>query len=82
MVEIDLHEAKANDMVVYFDNGKVTHAATLGDKGMFRSKWGGNEVHEHRLWEVPASYGNVVRSFRRPPSEAVFSRVGVTKGSR
>ena len=82
LVEIDLHEAKANDMVVYFDNGKVTHAATLGDKGMFRSKWGGNEVHEHRLWEVPASYGNVVRSFRRPPSEAVFSRVGVTKGSR
>jgi hypothetical protein len=53
LVEIDLHEAKANDMVVYFDNGKVTHAATLGDKGMFRSKWGGNEVHEHRLWEVP-----------------------------
>jgi hypothetical protein len=43
LVEIDLHEAKANDMVVYFDNGKVTHAATLGDKGMFRSKWGGNE---------------------------------------
>jgi hypothetical protein len=82
LVEIDPHEAKANDMVVYFDNGKVTHAAALSDKGVFRSKWGGNEVHAHGLWEVPASYGNVVRYFRRPASEAVFRRLDMTRGSR
>jgi hypothetical protein len=39
-------------MVVYFDNGKVTHAAALGDKGALRSKWGGNEVHAHGLWDA------------------------------
>jgi hypothetical protein len=74
LVEIDSNYAKANDMVVYFDDGRVTHAAVVGDKGAVRSKWGANEVHEHAVWDVPTSYGDVVRYFRRPAPETVLRR--------
>jgi hypothetical protein len=52
----------------------VTHAAVVGDKGAVRSKWGANEVHEHAVWDVPTSYGDVVRYFRRPAPETVLRR--------
>jgi hypothetical protein len=73
LVEIDSHEVKANDMVLYFHGRKVTHAATLDDTGALRSKWGRNEVYEHGLWEVPASYGKCARYFRRPAPADVFN---------
>jgi hypothetical protein len=81
LVEIDPNYTKANDMVVYFDNGRVTHAAVVGDMGAVRSKWGANEVHEHAVWDVPASYGDVVRYFRRPAPETVLRRFPCQKRS-
>jgi hypothetical protein len=75
LVETDPKHLHANDMVVYYDNGTVTHAGVVRDKCLVRSKWGANEVHEHAVWDVPASYGDVVRYFRRPAPEAVLRRL-------
>jgi len=74
LAETDPNYASANDIVVYFDNGRVTHAGVVGDKGLVRSKWGANEVHERAVWDVPATYGDVVRYFRKPALETVLHR--------
>jgi hypothetical protein len=68
-------EAQIGDVAVYFNTKNVTHAAVVGEDGVFRSKWGGNEVHAHGLWEVPAEYGNRVRYYRAPVAEAVLARI-------
>jgi hypothetical protein len=65
----------AGDVAVYYHYGQPTHAAlvvSVDDAIWFQSKWGGNEVHRHGLWEVPAMYGDVVRFFRQPkPSDTL-----------
>jgi hypothetical protein len=40
-----------------------------------RSKWGGNEVHRHKLWEVPACHGDHVRFLRAPGPQGVLARL-------
>jgi hypothetical protein len=73
--EIQPGDAGTDDIVAYFYRGQLAHFARFGSAGLLRSKWGGNEVHEHRMWEVPADYGNKVRYFRRPEAEAILAQL-------
>jgi hypothetical protein len=44
-------------VVLYFADGVLRHAGIVEDASTLqtiRSKWGGNEVHRHKLWEDPA----------------------------
>jgi hypothetical protein len=75
LAEIQPGEAGPDDIVAYFYRGQLVHFAQFGSAGMLRSKWGANEVHEHRMWEVPADYGNQVRYFRGPKAEAILAQL-------
>jgi hypothetical protein len=72
-------EARQGDVAVYFHKENVTHAAVVGDDEMFRSKWGGNEVHAHGLWEVPAHYGDRICYYTAPKADAVLVRIPTPK---
>ena len=58
--EISAAEAAPGDVLLYFHKEAVTHAAVVGENQTCRSKWGGNEVHQHGLWEVPAQYTHTI----------------------
>jgi len=56
-----------DDVVLYSDNGNVRHGGIVMPlEGMFRSKWGPAEVHEHAMWEVPLSYGETAVIYHAP----------------
>jgi hypothetical protein len=47
------------NIVIYFKDGRPTHSARVLEKdGLLISKWGGDEIIEHGLWEVPTIYGD------------------------
>jgi hypothetical protein len=73
--EIDAAEATSGDVLLYFHEEAVTHAAVVGENQTCRSKWGGNEVHQHGLWEVPAQYGDQVRCYRAPDPSTILMRL-------
>jgi hypothetical protein len=69
LVERSGQEPRAGDVAVYCRDGRPTHAASVGSVGkivFLNSKWGGNEVRGHGLWEAPAMYGDAVRFFVQP----------------
>ena len=53
------------------DGTRVASAPDL----IIQSKWGGNEVHEHPVWEIPLEHGDQVRFFKRPKSEWILDRL-------
>lgn len=56
---IDGQSYGPDHIVIYFKDGKPTHSARVVEKdGLLVSKWGGNELIEHALWEVPTYYGD------------------------
>lgn len=65
--EISQNEARPGDVVIYFDDEEMPeHAGRIvADGKRIKSKWGGGGLLlEHRLYEVPESYGEVVRFYR------------------
>lgn len=64
LTEIAAAEARPEDVVIYLHQGKVAHAVVVKGHDVYHSKWSGNEVHAHGLWEVSASYGDQVRYYR------------------
>ena len=59
----------------YFAGDQLRHAGIVENDSAeptIRSKWGGNEVHRHKLWEVPACHGDRVRFFRAPDPQALL----------
>ncbi len=52
-------------LVLYFDDDRVTHLGTI-QGGMVQSKWGSAHTWEHRVFEVPISFGSTVRYYQRP----------------
>lgn len=85
LAEVALLDVEEGDIVVYFDKDGVTHAAKIVSPAtpmMLQSKWGGNEIHQHALWEVPASYGDCVRIFRQSDRSATLSRIEALGESR
>lgn len=78
LIKVGENEARPGDVVTYFDDlGVPQHAGKIAsDDQLINSKWGGGPLLEHRLWEVPESYGKAVRFFRAIPAdkaEQVFS---------
>ncbi len=56
-------EARAGDLVFYFDDGRFRHAGMLTAGGRVVSKWGTGQLYEHGLYEVPDNYGDDLRYF-------------------
>lgn len=84
MVEITQQEAQPNDIVAYFSEGVLKHAARISNISavpFLRSKWGPGELHAHGLEEVPWTYGEQMRFFRSPDPEIVLDRLYAAEGS-
>ena len=58
---------RVGDLIVYFSGQSVTHSGIVGDQ-LVRSKWGSAHTWDHRIFEVPTSFGSTVRYFKRVPS--------------
>jgi hypothetical protein len=73
-VVLDLYK----DMVLYIgEDDAIKHAGRLSsDGGSIISKWCPGEIHEHHLWEVPASYGSQVQYSAIPTTDSVFEFLG------
>jgi len=70
--EIDsTQKPEAGDIVLYFAQGKIQHAAIIVADDRLQSKWGTCELYQHALWEVPASYGDQVRHFKAPATDHI-----------
>lgn len=61
--EIASSETQKGDLIVYFDDGKPTHAGLVAGQGRVRSKWGRGLLVEHELFEAPAIYGYEIKYF-------------------
>ena len=69
--------ARHDDVVLYFHDGQVKHAGVITNApGRIRSKWGQAEVHEHDLWEVPLSYGNITKTYVPPSAKRILALLG------
>lgn len=68
--EITEAELRPGDVVIYLDdNGAPKHAGKIAPcERRVKSKWGGGLFLEHGLSEVPESYGNTVKFYRRIPA--------------
>ncbi|MGC1359339.1 MAG: hypothetical protein WA851_26785 [Xanthobacteraceae bacterium] len=78
LAELPEEQAISGSVVLYFADHALRHAGVVEDASTpqtIRSKWGGNEVHRHKLWEVPACHGNRARYFSPPNSDAVLARL-------
>lgn len=64
--EVKGDDAEGGDLIVYFENGKPTHAGILTESRRVISKWGKGLLLEHQLFEVPAIYGNEYRFYKSP----------------
>jgi hypothetical protein len=76
LTEVHAEAVGLGDIAIYQNNSAITHGAviTAVDQPMaLHSKWGGNEVHRHGLWEVMASYGDEVRFFRPIESGVILA---------
>ncbi len=75
LLELPDGESPPGSLVLYFAGDQLRHAGIVENdfaEPTIRSKWGGNEVHRHKLWEVPACHGDRVRFFRAPDPQAVL----------
>ena len=80
--EIPESKAASSDLLMYFKDGKPTHAGKL-NRSMVISKWGKGLLLEHEVFEVPAVYGENVRYFRSlclDDCEDAFVAYAKTKG--
>lgn len=62
-LEITWDQREDNDLVVYLDKGQVRHFGLIHEEKII-SKWGGNHIWEHGLFEVPINYGDEARFFK------------------
>jgi hypothetical protein len=65
MPEIRLSCVGRADVLFYFSKETFRHAGLHLDDNRVISKWGTGHLYEHKLFEVPESYGTEVRAFRR-----------------
>jgi hypothetical protein len=68
--EVTDRQAADGDLVMYFRNGCWTHVGRVAGRARAVSKWGVGLLYEHNLSEVPEQYGDTVRFFRNPGSDA------------
>jgi hypothetical protein len=78
LVEVIPEAVQPNDIVLYFANDQLKHAGrvnVVAAELVIHSKWGGNEVHEHKLWELPFEHGDRVRFFRPTDADELLDRL-------
>jgi hypothetical protein len=83
LTEVQPDSVRAGDIAIYRSNSSITHGAlvvALDQPMVLHSKWGGNEVHRHGLWEVKASYGDDVRFFRPLDHDTILTRLRAYAG--
>lgn len=76
--EVRPSDVTCGDLAFYFAGNELKHAGRVTSTSpdlMIQSKWGGNEVHEHPLWEIPLEHGDQVRFFKRPRPEWILDRL-------
>lgn len=66
----EVNTQSPGDYILYFNPvdhpGDITHGGILtSDITIVRSKWAWGPLFEHKIFDVPYSYGNVVKYFRR-----------------
>jgi hypothetical protein len=68
-------EFSPEHIVIYFDaSGRPTHTARVRKANdVLVSKWGGSELFEHGLWEVPASYGDAYKVAIAPDQQRAMA---------
>ena len=75
LAEVTQGDVREGDVVFYFsDAGRFKHAGRMLARGRVLSKWGTGHLYEHGVFEVPESYGIVVRFFRGLSYEQAFER--------
>lgn len=62
--EISAEDVEDGDLVLYSRSQEITHAGTVRAARVV-SKWGVGWLWEHKVFEVPAQYGDKVRFYRR-----------------
>ena len=68
---------------IYFDNGRFQHVGKVCRDNRITSKWGEGLLWEHEIWEVPASYGDVVHFYTLPSATVgldLFCAYATTQG--
>jgi hypothetical protein len=60
---VEQSSAEPKALAVYFNDGQVRHIGRVIDNDRVQSKWGIGHLYEHAIFEVPATYGDVVRFF-------------------
>jgi hypothetical protein len=71
LTQIEPPSAENGDYALYSDS-RIEHAGKV-QSGMIESKWGTGHTWRHRVYEVPANYGDTVRFFRHISPEDILS---------
>jgi hypothetical protein len=74
IIAVDLEELDGPEddcLVVYFDQDEVQHSGRWRS-GRVVSKWGTGHIWSHQVFETPASYGCMARTFRALTPEALM----------
>lgn len=64
--EISLDQLEPNDLIVYYNGQEKMHAGRYIAPNLVESKWGVGPLFRHGLWNVPKSYGDSLRYFKKP----------------
>jgi hypothetical protein len=71
LIERPHENVSDGDLIVYLDDRRAKHAGVVrGDRIV--SKWGTSHMWQHAIHEVPGSFGDEVRFFRRPEQAMVI----------
>lgn len=73
LVPVSESDVDEGNLVLYFDEGIPTHAGLVKESDVI-SKWGKGHIYRHSRLEVPLSYGNEIRFYRKPPASVVATR--------
>lgn len=72
LTEVSQAEAQNGDLIVYFREGRFKHIGLWQPNGRVLSKWGIGNLYDHELFEIPESYGNDVKFYRRLSYEDAY----------
>jgi hypothetical protein len=70
--EVGSEDAETGDHIIY-SSSQIEHAGRV-KTGAIESKWGTGHVWRHGVYEVPESYGDMLRPYNRMKAGARFSR--------
>ena len=76
LIEASAHQLEPKDLVVYYNGQEKMHVALYLAPNLVESKWGPGPLFRHGLWDVPESYGDKLRYFKRPEQSKVDALLG------